>query len=148
MKARSLPEYDQQHWQGDFSAGSGFRLIAAWHGSGQEIPEAIMCANDATAFGVMSGLREFGYDVPGSVAVTGFDDAAIARYTHPSITTSRQPIEEMSRAAVAAVMRAVGGGSRSQPDNVLPTELVVRESCGCTNRLTEFDPAAGALELT
>jgi LacI family transcriptional regulator len=69
--------------------------------------------------------------VPQDVAITGFDDVPVARHLHPPLTTVRQPMHELGATAFEVLYHRIslGGGQR---DIVLPVQLVVRESCGCT----------------
>ena len=90
-----------------------------------------MCANDQTALGVMAELREHGIDVPGQVAVTGFDDLPMARHLRTSLTTVRQPIRDLGTVAFELVFAMINGQQPASRDVVLPTTLMCRESCGC-----------------
>jgi LacI family transcriptional regulator len=117
-------------WQGNYSASGGAQVIASLLERGQELPRAIVCANDQTALGVVHTLARRGLNVPGDVAVTGFDDVPVARHLHPSLTTVRQPIEHMGATAFD-VLYSMIGGTRSDPNVVLPVRLMLRESCGC-----------------
>jgi LacI family transcriptional regulator len=117
-------------WQGNYSAAGGASAIATVLGAGDELPRAIVCANDQTALGVMRALARQGIDVPGGVAVTGFDDVPVARHLHPPLTTVRQPIRELGATAFDVLYSRISAGG-GDPDVVLPVRLVVRESCGC-----------------
>ena len=121
-------------WHGNYSASRGARVIASLLDAGRQLPRAIVCANDQTALGVMHALVRRGIDVPGDVAVTGFDDVPVARHLHPPLTTVRQPIHELGATAFNVLYSKISasGGER---DVVLPVELVVRESCGCSHQL-------------
>ncbi|QMU75434.1 LacI family transcriptional regulator [Streptacidiphilus sp. PB12-B1b] len=127
-------------WQGDYSAGSGVQIIRGLIAVGATLPRAIACANDQTALGVIYALAEHGFDVPGDVAVTGFDDLPFARHLRPQLTTVRQPIQEIGARAFEVLHNMItadsGGSAPTEdgaelPDIVLPTRLVRRESCGC-----------------
>ncbi|MBC9728271.1 LacI family DNA-binding transcriptional regulator [Streptomyces sp. TRM68367] len=122
-------------WQGDYSAAGGVEIIRGLISLGATLPRAIACANDQTALGVIYALTEYGLDVPGDVAVTGFDDLPFARHLRPQLTTVRQPIQEIGARAfeVLHAMISADPSSPAEPvgDIVLPTELVRRESCGC-----------------
>jgi sigma-B regulation protein RsbU (phosphoserine phosphatase) len=94
--------------------------------------DAIVCANDGMALGVLEGLKTRGMSVPGDVALIGFDDVDIARYADPPLTTVRQPLRELGRAAFDLLLRQLEPGS--EPERVvLSSELVIRESCGCVS---------------
>ncbi|MFI9010926.1 LacI family DNA-binding transcriptional regulator [Actinosynnema sp. NPDC053489] len=94
--------------------------------SGGRLPDAFVCATDQEALVVLDVLREAGVDVPGRVAVTGFDDLLAARLAVPPLTTVRQPMEAVGRTAVRLLVQA--GVGEPAP---LTTEPVVRRSCGC-----------------
>jgi LacI family transcriptional regulator len=110
--------------------GSG-RALGSGRAAGSVLPRAIVCANDQTALGVMTALRERGIDVPGQVAVTGFDDIPMARHLHVSLTTVRQPIRELGTTAFEVVHSMIAGEPLTTRDVVLPTQLICRSSCGC-----------------
>jgi LacI family transcriptional regulator len=118
-------------WQGYYFASGGVNVIRRQLASGRRLPEAIICANDQTALGVLAELREHGIDVPGQVAVTGFDDLPMARHLRISLTTVRQPIRELGTVAFQLVFAMINGEQPASRDIVLPTTLVRRESCGC-----------------
>lgn len=93
--------------------------------------DAIVASNDSMAFGVLEELASRKIRVPGDVAVAGFDDVEDARYSEPPLTTVRQPLDEQGREAVRILMGLLQGRPTLQR-TVLRTELVVRESCGCS----------------
>jgi LacI family transcriptional regulator len=118
-------------WQGYYFASAGAKVIERLLAEGRELPRAIVCANDQTALGVMSALREHGVGVPEQVAVTGFDDIPLARHLHTTLTTVRQPIREIGATAFEVLYSMINGERPPERDIVLPTQLVTRESCGC-----------------
>jgi len=118
-------------WQGYYFASGGAQVIDHLISAGRQLPRAIVCANDQTALGVMSALRKHGIDVPGRVAVTGFDDIPLARHLRTSLTTVRQPIKELGTTAFDVLYSMLNREHLSARDIVLPTELIRRESCGC-----------------
>src|ERR1017187_3438772 len=128
---------DGPQWQGSSSAADGYsaaggarvldRLLAAGH----VLPEAIACANDQSALGVVYALGQRGIDVPRDVAVTGFDDIPVARHLRPQLTTVRHPIQELGATAFEVLYSMIGNGEASRRDVVLPLRLIRRESCGC-----------------
>lgn len=116
--------------EGDFSEESGIAAAAEILG-GHRLPEAIACANDQMAIGVLAGLRRAGIRVPDDVAVTGYDDIYPARILGPRLTTVSQPLGDLgTRAALRLLERITDPGLEPRAE-VLPTRLVTRESCGC-----------------
>ncbi|WP_033328745.1 LacI family DNA-binding transcriptional regulator [Streptomyces yerevanensis] len=88
--------------------------------------DAVFAHNDASAAGVVVGLREAGLEIPRDVAVVGFDDVELASYTYPALTTIRQPMREMGESAVRMLLEHVRGSPRAAASCSLATSLVVR----------------------
>ncbi|MFB9236523.1 LacI family DNA-binding transcriptional regulator [Plantactinospora siamensis] len=111
------------------------RLLRA--GRGVRRPEGVVCANDETALGVLVGALGRGLRVPQDVVITGFDDAPMAALVTPGLTTVRQPVRDLAAEAARIVLTAVDRpGAPAPGDLVLPTEPVLRRSCGCPPPLT------------
>lgn len=93
-------------------------------------PNAVFAANDESAIGFVSGLRQHGLECPKDVSVVGFDDLAIASHFWPPLTTMRQPREALGRLAAEALIDLIEGkSSRGVPQHiVLSSELIVRGS--------------------
>ncbi len=108
---------------------------------GDLVVDGLVCANDELALAVIDRLTAAGRDVPGEVAVVGWDDVMAARYVRPALTTVRQPVIELG-AAVARRLREHIAAARAgtQPENDapprLPTTVIYRRSCGCTSTPT------------
>ncbi|MGP7998033.1 MAG: LacI family DNA-binding transcriptional regulator [Streptosporangiaceae bacterium] len=118
-------------WQGDYCAAGGARVIGQLLAGQGELPRVIACANDQSALGVVYALMQHGLDVPGDVAVTGFDDIPMARHLRPQLTSVRQPIQEIGATAFEVLYSMISNAEPAQRDVVLPTRLIPRESCGC-----------------
>jgi LacI family transcriptional regulator len=111
---------------GRFSEEGG-RAAAAALLALRDRPTAIFAANDHSALGVLAALREAGVRVPRDVSVVGFDDLPAAAHVHPSLTTVRQPLQEMGAAAVRSLLSRIAGAPCAAAVT-LGTELVVRSS--------------------
>lgn len=98
--------------------------------------DALVCANDELALSIMHRLQEHGRDVPGEFAVVGWDDVMAARYVCPGLTTVRQPVRELGVRAAERLSRLATGAPPRRTTKTLPTELVLRGSCGCTEATT------------
>ncbi len=107
------------------------RAVAERLLSGELEADALVCANDELALAAMTRLQDAGRDVPGDVAVVGWDDVMTARYVRPGLTTVRQPVRELGAVAAERLHDRVAGGAPRLEPQVLATELVVRTSCGC-----------------
>ena len=127
-------------WQGNYLASGGARVIESLLAEEAPLPQAIACANDQTALGVIHALMRHGIEVPGGVAVTGFDDIPVARHLRPQLTTVRQPITDLGVAAFETLHSMITDAGSPVADVVLPTRLVRRESCGCPPETMTLTP--------
>ena len=92
--------------------------------------DAVIAANDAMALGALAALRKHGRRVPRDVIVTGFDDVHEVALASSPMTTARQPLRAMANLALRIVLDQIAGHS-VELVHKLPTELVIRRSCGC-----------------
>ena len=90
--------------------------------------DAIFAASDTIAIGAMKALREHGIDIPGDVAIVGFDDIPAASLTHPPLTTIQQNYKLAGEVLVDGVLKQIR--NEAVPTAVLPAKLIVRQSCG------------------
>jgi DNA-binding LacI/PurR family transcriptional regulator len=90
----------------------------------------IICGSDPMALGAIRAVRRAGRSVPADVSVVGFDDSAFLNCTDPPLTTVRQPIEAMGRAAVTLLVNQVDGAAVEAEELLFEPELVVRGSTG------------------
>ncbi|MFP5284444.1 MAG: LacI family DNA-binding transcriptional regulator [Thermoanaerobaculia bacterium] len=117
---------------GDFGEESGHRAGAALLRLDPR-PTAVFTANDAMAIGLLSALQEAGVRVPEDLAVAGFDDIPIARFLTPPLTSVRVAIAELGGRAMERLLMALEeGDGRERRHEVLPTALVIRNSCGAS----------------
>ena len=93
-------------------------------------PSAIVAFNDKAAVGALRAASERALRVPEDLSVTGYDDIDLGRSTTPTITTVRQPLEEMGRMAVSLLMRLVARHTVDTLHIELATHLIVRGSTG------------------
>jgi DNA-binding LacI/PurR family transcriptional regulator len=88
----------------------------------------VICASDPLALGVVRAVRRRGLSVPADVSVVGFDDSMFMNCTDPPLTTVRQPIEAIGRAAVAILTSQMEGARVPSDELFFEPELVVRGS--------------------
>ena len=94
--------------------------------------EAIAASNDETALAALIELEVRGFHVPRDVAVTGFDGFVKGEYSTPPLTSVRQPVYEQAYLAVEMILAQLRG-ENAPHQKPLRTELVIRQSCGCSN---------------
>jgi LacI family transcriptional regulator len=130
MREAGIDVPNEWELAGDFSEASGHRAVESLLALDPR-PTAIFAANDSMAIGAMSALREAGLRVPEDMAVAGFDDIPIARYTSPPLTSVHVSIAELGGRAVETLLHAmVHKGAHTRRHQRLATTLVVRQSCG------------------
>lgn len=126
--AEAVPGASPWVVQGDFSEASGHRAAGELLGAPQP-PDAVFAANDMMALGFMFACQQAGVDVPGQIAVAGFDDIPLARYTNPSLTTMRVDIAGLGAQAMRMLLRRLGGdGREAVASESLSARLIARES--------------------
>jgi LacI family transcriptional regulator len=128
--AEFMPNAPLRIVAGDFTERSGHRagreLLAA-----KSRPQAVFAANDMMAVGCLQAFKEAGLEVPGDIALAGFDDIPIARYVAPPLSTVRVRIADLGKNAMellADLMERPGPSAASV--HTLGCDIVVRESCG------------------
>ena len=127
-----LPAPEAPEVHGGFTEAGGARAVEELLERRTTPPRAIVFGNDEMALGGLSVLRSRRLRVPGEVAVTGFDDIASARHVRPTLTTVRQPMRDIGETAVRTLLERLADRDAPRHTVMLPTELVVRASCGCS----------------
>lgn len=117
-------------FQGDFTTAGGRRVAAELLESGR-LPQAVVCANDQTAIGVMASLQSSGLRLPGDIAVTGFDGVALGEHLRPTLTTVVQPMRRLGETAARMLEERVADPAIGPRSVELPVRLELRASCGC-----------------
>lgn len=113
--------------EGSFSHRSGY--LGAKQLLEQRV-DAIFAANDITARGVLHALDEAQVCVPDDIALVGFDDLPTANEVNPRLTTVRNPVQEKGRTAMSVLLDLIENPGSGPYQVILPTQLVVRDSCG------------------
>ncbi len=90
--------------------------------------DSIVAASDILAFGAIRSLTRQGIRVPQDVAVIGYDNVAFGRYVQPALSTISQDVEKAGRMLVSKLLASARNAT--PPSERLPTDLIVRESCG------------------
>lgn len=111
--------------QGNFSSEQGYEKTVELIKS-KDYFSAIFAANDQTAYGAIKALTENGYKVPEDVSVIGFDDLPTSTFFTPSLTTLRQPIEELGKVCGDTILKMLN--LEELDVRVPPIDLVVRQS--------------------
>jgi DNA-binding LacI/PurR family transcriptional regulator len=116
------------HFTEQFGMSALPRLLAAPHP-----PTAAFVASDYIALGMLSAAETHGLRVPGDLSLVGFDDIRFSQYVKPRLTTIRSPLERLAQAGVELLFERLAQPATDQAaarTEVLPVELIVRESAG------------------
>jgi LacI family transcriptional regulator len=133
LKAHGIPAIPALIQEGNFSEEDGYRLTRSLL---PHKPDAIFAASDAMALGALRLLHEERIQVPQQVAVIGFDDMPFAARSQPPLTTVRQPIIETGAVAAKSLIACIENPAKAGcPQILLPTQLIVRESCGTKGKV-------------
>lgn len=91
-------------------------------------PDAVFCVNDDCAAGVLHAAKILGVDIPKDLAICGFSDAPICRATMPMLTTVQQHGVEIGKHAMARLLSRLDGEEKIPQTEMVPTDLIVRET--------------------
>jgi LacI family repressor for deo operon, udp, cdd, tsx, nupC, and nupG len=95
---------------------------------------ALICASDVTAIGAIRAAHRMGLAVPRDVSIIGYDDSPVMACTDPPLTTIRQPVDAMGRAAVALLLHQIDGRPARDEELLFEPELVMRGTTGAADR--------------
>jgi LacI family transcriptional regulator len=124
-------------YNGRFSVDSGRQGTRALLDAVGELPDALICANDQMAIGALRALADKGIRVPDDIAVVGFDDIFPASLCDPPLTTVHQAIRKLGERACERLTQRIADPTLRPTLEILPTELVLRSSCGCPAGMVE-----------
>jgi DNA-binding LacI/PurR family transcriptional regulator/serine phosphatase RsbU (regulator of sigma subunit) len=136
---------------GDLQSDAGAQAVRSMLDERKVTFEALVAANDYMALGAIEALARRGIEVPQKVAVIGFDDADEARFSTPPLTTVRQPLYQQGRRALSLVLELIAGAADTgvAPSEIqMQTELIIRESCGCSSGRAQFRDGETAAPFT
>ena len=121
-KVEALREIGEYTYQDAYDAA--IRLLDR-----KDPPDAIFCANDIMALGVMDAAKNgLGLKIPEEVSIIGFDDIPMSSWSSYSLTTVRQPIQRMVDASVEELLNRIENSEREPLQELIPVELVIRGS--------------------
>jgi len=110
---------------GDLSRDGGYQSMSEILAAGEPLPDCVFAVSDIMAVGALARLRAAGIDVPGDIALAGFDDISTLRDVYPRLTTVRLPLKRLGEIAARLVL----GDDAPQPRVVpVPGEVVLRDS--------------------
>ena len=138
LSAKALEIRPDWVLDGTFSTAWGMESVARTVPGGRPDYDVLVCGNDDIAMGALEAFSLRNLQVPGDVAVTGFDD--VLSSGQAGLTTVRQPLADLGHLA-AGLLWDVTEGSSHSPLTIMRTEAVVRQTCGCLSVAARFAQA-------
>ncbi|GAB6189276.1 LacI family DNA-binding transcriptional regulator [Marinitoga arctica] len=115
--------------ESNFEFDGGYKPVKEYLIRNKKDFTAIFFSNDQMALGGMKAIYESGYVIPEDISILGFDDDKYSKYLYPSLTTIRQPRDDMGKIAAQLIIdRITGKGSKVKRKILLPTEIIERNS--------------------
>jgi LacI family transcriptional regulator len=113
---------------GSFTPASGYKLTKEILDNGS-YPTAFIMANDSMAIGAYKAIQEKGLRIPENISIIGFNDISTAQYIVPALTTIRVHTDFISQTAIDLLMERIKEERKLSKKVIVPTKLVIRESC-------------------
>lgn len=132
LEANGIPFDEKLVLNGDFERNTAYKVLNDFIASEKKPSfDAIFTGDDDAAIGVLTALRENNYRVPEDVSVVGFDDLGFSAFLTPPLTTVSAPTETVGRIATEQLFSLFDKQYPEDDVTLLPTELIIRRSCGC-----------------
>jgi len=129
MRENNIEIKDDHIYEGDFSKFSGINAVRTFLDERKLKPDVIVFSNDMMAIGGIEELKRRKIKIPEDIAITGFDNIEESYFITPSLTTVNQPLYELGEKALEICLSIILG-EKVKENIVLPTRLIIRESCG------------------
>ncbi len=114
----------------DFSFATGYKTCSELVGRRRDVT-ALFIAGDTLSVGALRALADAGIRVPEDIAIIGYNNIELAAYTTPSLTTVATPIQELGSRSISMLISIMNGEKPDKNNILLPTNLIIRQSCGC-----------------
>lgn len=124
---------DELVYRGNYSYEAGIEG-AEYFLSQNNMPTAIICANDSMALGAIQKFSQEGYSVPKDVSIIGFDNIEVASQIVPSLTTIAAPIDDIAKHAFAILKSMIDDRPIEHQHIALPAHLIIRSSCAAAKK--------------
>ena len=105
--------------------------------------DAVFVASDTMALGAWQAIEDVGWRVPQDIALMSFDGLAQSHEARPTLSTMAQPIRDLGREAISALMHCIADPGHDPEQCFLPSRLIPRGSCGCAGDPIQIAPTYG-----
>ena len=115
-------------YYGDWSLTSGYNAFKRFYALDSP-PTAIFCSNDFMAMGVIKAAQDFNVSIPENLSIIGFDDLQYSSFITPSLTTMRQPLEQIAEEASRIIINRINDPDAGFVNSILQSSFIIRHSC-------------------
>ncbi len=134
LRTNNIPVREDYIFETDYSRGQARQVAETLIKMQADAPTAVFIASDSMALEVMAVAREMGRNIPADLSIVGFDDNPSGLYGPVALTTIRQPLVRMAQMSVEELNLLMNQKRETKAKRIiLPTELVIRESCRSIN---------------
>lgn len=130
LEEHGIPVEENRIFWGSFRGEDGREAIRKLLASGEELPDVIICANDAMALSATVELQKNDISVPEDIMIAGFDNIYAAKHYSPSITSVERPLKISGYKACEKIYSHING-IKTERVEILDTKCIFGESCGC-----------------
>jgi LacI family transcriptional regulator len=116
---------------GEYNRRDAYQAMSKFLENNPSDFDAVFTGNDDAAVGVIDALCKKGLRIPDDISVAGFDDLELSAFLTPPLTTVNAPTECVGKTAARHLFNLLTG-QKVDPVTLLPTEIVIRRSCGCS----------------
>jgi len=129
LERHSLEYNSELVAKGDWTREGGYQAMCDLLNR-EKVPTAVFAANTQMTVGAVKAIKEKGLQIPKDIAIVGFGDTQFASYIEPPLTIVKEPTYEEGVMAAEMLIKLINGEEVKQPQVMLPTKLIIRESCG------------------
>nr|WP_304220035.1 LacI family DNA-binding transcriptional regulator [Fredinandcohnia onubensis] len=129
LKNANIPIKEEWIKNGSFTVNGGYHAMKEIL-SLDHHPTALFIASDRMSYGAYRAIQEKGLTIPNDISIVSFDDLEMSPFINPPLTTVRVHKEELGRISVKLLSQRIMGEITLPLTTYLPTELIVRKSCG------------------
>jgi DNA-binding LacI/PurR family transcriptional regulator len=132
------------YYEGKFIFDSGVEAVEFFANNKIDF-DGVVAANDGMAFGAIHELKRRNLEVPGKIAVAGFDNVESAYVSNPPLSSVKQPLYNMGMKALTTIVDIIENRPYEM-SSIFPTEHIIRDSCGCllTESTDDDETSAGS----
>ncbi|MBN8655222.1 MAG: LacI family DNA-binding transcriptional regulator [Anaerolineae bacterium] len=147
LVANGIPFDEALVLNGEFERDIAYKVLGDFLSDEDHPPfDAVFTGDDDAAIGVLAALRDKGYRVPEDISVIGFDNLGFSSFLTPPLTTVSAPTEKVGQIATEKLF-SLFEEQFLEDVTLLPTELIIRRSCGCNFESEELRQGGGQVHI-